>query len=114
MRLQGLTKRVYIDQAITNYIVQLMYVTRHPGDYIGAQLAEYLQYGASPRGSIAFSQAGRALALIRGRDYVIPEDIKDLSHAILRHRIILNYEAEADGVTSEQVIDAIFASVRTP
>ena len=114
MRLQGLTKRVYIDQAITNYIVQLMYVTRHPSDYIGQKLADYLQYGASPRGSIAFSQAGRALALVRGRDYVIPEDIKDLSHVILRHRIILNYEAEADGVTSEQVIDAIFAAVRTP
>lgn len=114
MRLQALTKRVYIDQAITNYIVQLMYVTRNPKDYIGAQLADYLQYGASPRGSISFSQAGRALALLRGRDYVIPEDVKDLSHVILRHRIILNYEAEADGVTSEQVIDAIFASVRTP
>ncbi|WP_293695224.1 MoxR family ATPase [uncultured Agrococcus sp.] len=114
MRLQGLTKRVYIDQAITNYIVQLMYVSRHPSDYIGAQLSEYLQYGASPRGSIAFSQAGRALALIRGRDYVIPEDVKDLSHVILRHRIILNYEAEADGVSSENVIDAIFGSVRTP
>ena len=69
---------------------------------------------ARARGSISFSQAGRALALVRGRDYVIPEDIKDLSHVILRHRIILNYEAEADGVTSEQVIDAIFAAVRTP
>lgn len=113
-QLQELTKRVYVDQAITNYVVQLMYVTRHAKDYIGAQLASYIQYGASPRGSIAFTQASRALALVRGRDYVIPEDVKTLRSSILRHRIILGYEAEADGVTTEQVVDAIFNAVRTP
>ncbi|WAC66308.1 AAA family ATPase [Agrococcus sp. SL85] len=112
--LQGLTKRVYVDQAITNYIVQLMYVTRHAADYIGAELAGYIEYGASPRGSLSFSQAARALALVQGRDWVIPEDVKDLRHAVLRHRLILGYEAEADGVTSDQVVDAIFAAVRTP
>ncbi|WP_430593597.1 AAA family ATPase [Humidisolicoccus flavus] len=112
--LQSLTKRVYVDQAITNYIVQLMYVTRHAKDYIGENLASYIQYGASPRGSINFSKAARALALINGRDYVIPEDIKALRHSILRHRLILGYEAEADGVTSEQMVDAIFGAVRTP
>jgi MoxR-like ATPase len=114
LMLQELTKRVYVDQAIVNYVVQLMYVTRHASDYIGAQLAGYIEYGASPRGSIAFTQASRALALVRGRDYVIPEDIKTLRHSILRHRIILGYEAEADGVTSEQIVDAIFDAVRTP
>ncbi len=112
--LQALVKRVYVDQAITNYVVQLMYVTRHANDYIGAQLAGYIEYGASPRGSLSFSQASRALALVQGRDWVIPEDVKDLRHAVLRHRMILGYEAEADGVTSEEIIDAIFAAVRTP
>jgi len=112
--LQALVKRVYVDQAITNYVVQLMYVTRHAKDYIGAQLAGYIEYGASPRGSLSFAQASRALALVQGRDWVIPEDVKDLRHAILRHRLILGYEAEADGVTSEEIIDAIFAAVRTP
>ena len=112
--LQQLVKRVYVDQAITNYVVQLMYVTRHAEDYIGAQLAGYIEYGASPRGSLSFAQASRALALVQGRDWVIPEDVKDLRHAVLRHRLILGYEAEADGVTSEQIIDAIFGAVRTP
>jgi MoxR-like ATPase len=112
--LQALVKRVYVDQAITNYVVQLMYVTRHAHDYIGAQLAGYIEYGASPRGSLSFAQASRALALVQGRDWVIPEDIKDLRHAVLRHRLILGYEAEADGITSEEIIDAIFAAVRTP
>ena len=112
--LQQLVKRVYVDQAITNYVVQLMYVTRHAGDYIGAQLAGYIEYGASPRGSLSFAQSSRALALVQGRDWVIPEDVKDLRHAVLRHRLILGYEAEADGVTSEQIIDAIFGAVRTP
>lgn len=112
--LQALTKRVYVDQAITNYIVQIMYVTRNAGEYIGERLAGYIEYGASPRGSIAFTQAARALALLQGRDYVIPEDIKRLRHSVLRHRIILGYEAEADGVSSEEVIDAIFGAVRTP
>ncbi|WP_026374044.1 AAA family ATPase [Agrococcus lahaulensis] len=112
--LQGLVKRVYVDQAITNYVVQLMYVTRHAADYIGAQLAGYIEYGASPRGSLSFSQAARALALVQGRDWVIPEDVKDLRHAVLRHRLILGYEAEADGVQTEQIIDAIFGAVRTP
>ncbi|RWR16551.1 AAA family ATPase, partial [Agrococcus lahaulensis] len=112
--LQSLVKRVYVDQAITNYVVQLMYVTRHAEEYIGAQLAGYIEYGASPRGSLSFSMASRALALVQGRDWVIPEDVKDLRHAVLRHRLILGYEAEADGVASEQIIDAVFGAVRTP
>ena len=112
--LQDLVKRVYVDQAITNYVVQLMYVTRHASDYIGADLAGYIEYGASPRGSLSFSTAARALALVQGRDWVIPEDVKDLRHPVLRHRLILGYEAEADGVSSEQIVDAVFGAVRTP
>ncbi|WP_423924221.1 AAA family ATPase [Frigoribacterium sp. 2-23] len=112
--LQDLAKRVYIDASIVNYIVQLIYVTRHPQQYIPGTLADYIDFGASPRASIAFTQAARALALLHGRDYVIPEDVKHLRHGVLRHRIILNYEAAADDVKVETIIDAIFGAVQTP
>jgi MoxR-like ATPase len=112
--LQELAKRVYIDQSIVTYIVQLIYVTRHPNAYIPGTLADYIQFGASPRASIAFTQAARALAILNGRDYVIPEDVKQLRHGVLRHRLILGYEAAADEVRPETIIDAIFASVQTP
>lgn len=112
--LQQLAGRVYVDPAIRNYIVQLIYVTRKPAEYIGEDLARYVKYGASPRGSIALMQAARAFALISGRNYVTPDDVRALRHVVLRHRLILNFEAEADGVKSERVIDAIFSSVPTP
>jgi MoxR-like ATPase len=112
--LQSLAKRVYIDPSIVNYIVQLVYVTRHPHSYIAGTLADYIQFGASPRASIAFTQAARALALLNGRDYVIPDDVKHLRHGVLRHRLILGYEAAADEVKPETIIDAIFGAVRTP
>ncbi|BDZ51008.1 hypothetical MoxR-like ATPase [Frondihabitans sucicola] len=112
--LQDLAKRVYIDQSIVNYIVQVIYVTRHPQQYIPGTLADYIQFGASPRASIAFTQAARALAILNGRDYVIPDDVKHLRHGVLRHRLILGYEAAADEVKPETIIDAIFGAVQTP
>ena len=112
--LQQVTRQVYLDDSIRRYIVTIMHVTRQPGDYIGTELGRYIEYGASPRASIAFVQAARALALLAGRRHVIPEDVKHLRHAVLRHRVLLNYEADADSVTSEQIIDAIFDSVKTP
>ncbi len=89
-------------------------MTRKAELYIGKQLADCIEYGASPRASIAFSRAARALALIEGRDHVIPEDVKELRHVVLRHRIILGFEAIADNVEPETIIDAIFASVKVP
>jgi len=112
--LQDAAKRVFIDDSITNYIVSAVYVTRKPESYIGKQLADCIEYGASPRASIAFSRAARALALLEGRDHVIPEDVKELRHVVLRHRIILGFEAIADHVTPETIIDAIFAAVKVP
>ena len=112
--LQDAAKRVFMDDSITNYIVSAVYVTRKAESYIGKELADCIEYGASPRASIAFSRAARALALLEGRDHVIPEDVKELRHAVLRHRIILNFEAIADDVTPETIIDAIFASVKVP
>lgn len=112
--LQDIASRIYVDDAIRNYIVSLAYVTRNPGPYIGEERARYIKYGASPRASIAFLQASRALALLNGRTHVIPEDIRTLRHVILRHRVLLTFEADAEGIRSEEIIDQIFASVPTP
>jgi MoxR-like ATPase len=112
--LQEAAKKVYLDDSITNYIVSAVYVTRQAESYIGKELADCIEYGASPRASIAFSRAARALALLEGRDHVIPEDVKELRHVVLRHRIILNFEAIADDVRPETIIDAIFAAVKVP
>lgn len=112
--LQRASRQVYLDESIRRYIVTVTHVTRKPDEYIGARLGRYIQYGASPRASIAFVQAARARALLDGRSHVIPEDVKAIRHEVLRHRVLLNYEADADGVTPLEVIDAIFASVKTP
>ncbi len=112
--LQDVASRVYVDPAIRNYIVSIAYVTRNPAPYIGDERARYIKYGASPRASIAFLQASRALALLNGRAHVLPEDIRSLRHLVLRHRVLLTFEADAEGIRSEEIIDQIFASVPTP
>lgn len=114
VQVQELVRRVYIDPAIVRYIVGLAYVTRNAQQYLEPELASVIEFGASPRASIAFSQASRALALLNGRDHVIPEDIKSLAHRILRHRIILGFDAVVEGIAVETVIDAVLASVQTP
>lgn len=111
---QQLVGRIYLDPAILNYIVGLVYVTRNAATYIDQRLAGFIEFGASPRASIAFSQAARARALLLGRDHVLPEDVKALAHRVLRHRLILGFEAVAEGVPVESVIDAIVAAVQTP
>jgi MoxR-like ATPase len=112
--LQDAVKRVYLDDAITNYLVSIVYVTRHADQYIAKKLADCIEFGASPRASIAFSRAARALALLAGRDHVIPEDVKSLRHPVLRHRLILGFEAVADGIEPETIIDAVFDAVKAP
>ncbi|GAB4100209.1 AAA family ATPase [Sinomonas halotolerans] len=112
--LQDAARRVYLDPAIVRYIVGIAYVTRHAAQYIDARLASLVEFGASPRASIAFSAAARAAALLAGRDYVVPEDVKSLAHRILRHRVILGFEAVAEQVPVESVIDAAVAAVPTP
>ncbi|GAA5028861.1 AAA family ATPase [Terrabacter aeriphilus] len=113
-RLQGLVSRVYIDPAIVNYIVGIGYVTRHPHDYVEPRLAGYVEFGASPRASIAFTSAARARALVDGRNHVVPDDVKALTHRVLRHRVTLGFEAAADEVAVESIIDAMVAGIRTP
>lgn len=112
--LQDVASRIYVDPAVRNYIVSLVYVTRNPAPYIGEEKARFLKYGASPRASIAFLQAARAYALLSGRSYVVPEDVRSLRHVVLRHRVLLTFEAQAENVRSEEIIDAIFAAVPTP
>lgn len=112
--LQATARKVYLDPALVNYIVGLVYVTRHAGAYIDPKLAGLIEFGASPRASIAFTQAARALALLQGRDHVIPEDVKALAERVLRHRIILGFEAVAENIRVEKIIAAIVDSVQTP
>ncbi len=112
--LQDVASRIYVDPAIRNYIVSIAYVTRNPAPYIGEERARLIKYGASPRASIAFLQASRALALLNGRAHVLPEDIRALRHLVLRHRVLLTFEADAEGIRSEEIIDEIFAAVPTP
>lgn len=113
-KLQSTCKRVVVDDSIKNYIINIVQATRNPKEVIDSNLAHYVEYGVSPRGTLALMRVAQALALINNRAYVTPDDVKQLRYAALRHRIILNYEADADGVHSEAIIDAIFSKIKTP
>lgn len=112
--LQELVKKVYLDEAIKRYIVELIHATRNPEKYIGPQLSQYVTLGSSTRGAIALMEVAKAVALLSGRDYVVPEDVKAMAHSVLRHRIALNYAAVADEVSEEKIIDAIIGAIPTP
>ena len=112
--LQQMAKKIKVDDSIKNYIVNIVTATRDPKAVIDPNLAKYVEYGVSPRGGIALMRIAQALALIHGRDYVTPDDVKELRHPALRHRILLNFEAVADEVHSEAIIDAVFAKINTP
>ncbi len=114
LALQDLAKKVYVDDSVKRYIVSIVAATRQASQVIAPEFARYVQYGASPRASITFQQVARALALLAGRDYVTPDDVKQLRYSVLRHRIILNFEAIADQVHPEAIIDAIFGAVQAP
>jgi len=105
---------VYLDERIRNYIVALVTATRRPREIGLPDLAHFIGFGASPRATLAFSDAGRAMAFLRGRGYVVPEDIKEIAKDVLRHRLILTFEAEAENVTAETVIDRILEKVEVP
>ncbi len=112
--LQDLSKKVYIDDAVKKYIIGIVYATRNATKVIRPELAKYVINGASTRASISFMEASKALALINGRTYVTPDDIKALSYSILRHRITLSFEAIADEVQVETIIEAIISSIKAP
>ncbi|MDO4187346.1 MAG: MoxR family ATPase, partial [Lachnospiraceae bacterium] len=112
--LQNLAKKVYVDKTIKKYITDIVDATRHVETVISADLAQYVTMGASTRASIAFMDTAKAMALMNGRYYCTPEDVKAMRHAVLRHRIMLNFAALADGIQEETIIDAIVNSVKTP
>jgi MoxR-like ATPase len=101
---------LHMAESVEQYIAQLVDASRHPQPY-SDRLADWIEYGASPRASIAFDRCSRALAWLDGRDYVSPEDVQQLAHEILRHRILLTYQAEADGVSVDSVVDELLAKV---
>jgi MoxR-like ATPase len=113
LRVREVVKEVYVDERIKDYIVQLVFATRKPQDF-KLDVKDLIQFGASPRATIYLAQASRAHAFIKGRGYVTPEDIKAIGMDVLRHRIILTYEAEAEEVTPESIITRIFDAVQVP
>jgi MoxR-like ATPase len=108
-----LIKAVYMDDKLRDYIVDLVFATRDPAQF-GLDLANYIQYGASPRATIFLSLAARAYAFMHGRAYVTPQDVKTIAPWVLRHRIIPTYEAEAEDITTDQLISKIFDAVPVP
>ncbi len=104
---------IYMADSLEHYLLQLVLATRNPGVY-GDDLANWLQFGASPRASIALDRCARARAWLQQRDYVGPEDIQDMAYDVMRHRLILSYEAEAEGITTDHVIQELIARVAVP
>jgi MoxR-like ATPase len=103
-----------MDEKIEQYIIDIVFATRTPAEYGLKGLTPLISYGASPRASIALAQAARALAFLRRRGYVIPEDVRAICPDVLRHRIGLTYEAEAENVTQEDIIEQILNTVEVP
>ncbi len=104
---------IYMADTLEEYLLQIVLATRNPGAY-GEKLGQWLEYGASPRASIALDRCARARAWLAGRDYVGPEDVQAIAADVLRHRIILNYEAEANGITTDQFIAELIAQIAVP
>jgi MoxR-like ATPase len=113
-RLQKAYQMVYIDERIKDYIINLVHATRFPQEAGIAKLKNLIQFGASPRASIYLTETSKALAFIRRRGYVTPEDVKTVGRDVLRHRLILSYEAEAEGLTSDDIISDVFNNVVVP
>lgn len=111
---QKLVEQVYVDEKIKNYIVDLVFATREPAQYKLASIAPFLLYGVSPRATLAIHQAAKAYAFLKHRHFVIPDDVKAVAPAILRHRILLTYQAEAQEISADSVIETLLATVAAP
>ena len=114
VRAREVVREVYMDEKIERYIVDIVYATRTPKEYGLGELENLISYGASPRASISLSLASKAYAFIKRRGYVIPEDVRAVCNEVLRHRIGLTYEAEAENVRSEEIIEKVINSVIVP
>jgi MoxR-like ATPase len=112
--LQRAVGAIYVDPALVSYAVALATATREPAAHGLPQLAEHVAYGASPRGPISLVQAARALALVRGREYAVAADLQELAKDAMRHRLVLTYQALAEEVSPDSILDAVIASVEVP
>ncbi len=113
-RLQASASRVFVHHAIVDYVVRLVVATRNPGQHGMSDVGQWVSYGASPRASLGLIASGRALALLRGRDYVLPQDVLDVATDVLPHRIVMSYDAIADGITSLQAVRRVLQTVPLP
>ncbi|NMA73385.1 MAG: MoxR family ATPase [Bacteroidales bacterium] len=114
LKAREVVKQVYIDEKIQKYIVDIVFATRYPEKYDLKELQHYIDFGGSPRASINLALASRAYAFIKRRGYVIPEDVRAVAHDVLRHRIGLSYEAEANNVTSDEIVSQVLNKVEVP
>jgi len=107
-------KKIHVDEAVQKYMAQIIFATRFPKEYGVDDVADYISFGGSPRASIDLYKASCAVALIRGKDYVTPLDISYIASSVLRHRIILNYKAQANNITTDSVIEKIINAIKAP
>jgi len=114
MNARGRIAELYMDERIVDYIVELVHATRAPGDAGLADLVPLIEFGASPRATIALAQASRAHAFLRGRTFVTPDDVKAIAPDVLRHRVLTTYEAEAEEVTSDAIVQRVLATIESP
>jgi MoxR-like ATPase len=113
-RARTVMHQIYVDEKVKDYILNIVFATREPAKYGLKDLADYIEYGASPRATIFLSQAAKAHAFLRHRGFVVPEDVKAVGFDVLRHRVSLTYEAEAEELTSEKIIQRVFDRVEVP
>lgn len=114
LRAQQAVREVYMDEKIEKYILDIVFATRYPEKYNLSGLKPLISFGASPRGSINMASAAKCYAFIKRRGYVVPEDVRAVVHDVLRHRIGITYEAEAENVTSEEIINRIINEIEVP
>jgi len=114
LRAREVAREVYLDEKIENYITDIVFATRYPSEYKLKNFENLINYGASPRASINLALAAKSFAFIKRRGYVIPEDIRAIAHDVLRHRIGLTYEAEAENITSEDIINEVLNTIEVP
>ena len=114
LKARQVVRQVYIDEKIEQYIADIVFATRYPEQYGLSELKQMITFGASPRASINLAKASRAYAFIKRRGYVVPEDVRAVVHDVLRHRIGLSYEAEANNITAEEIVTQIINKVEVP
>jgi len=114
LRARRIVDEIYMDEKIEQYILDIVFATRYPTNYRLEELVPFIQYGASPRATLALTVAARAHAFLQGRGYVTPQDVKSIGPDVLRHRVIVSYEAEAEGKTSDDIIRRVFEEIEVP